>query len=559
MSDGDTLANRQLDEYRIVALLGQGGMARVYLAEDVRLGRRVAIKVIDRPYREERAYVERFEREAQAIARLEHPHIVRLYRYGETSRLLYMAMQYVEGADLGAILDSYRREGRLMPPRDALAIVRDVGAALDYAHQKGVIHRDLKPSNILLSLDGQAYLTDFGLALLATTKTLGQTFGTPHYISPEQATSSDEVLPQSDLYSLGVILYEMFTGTLPFSGGGPLEIALRHSNEPPPDPRQRRPDLEPAVAGVILKAMAKAPAERYQSGAALAHALERALSGRPVTTVVAPSRSLTERVTDVYDSGLATRAAVPDLGDSTLPTAPFRLEELDAVSEPLRVAPAVVPPAVVPRGQPARPARNYRPVLLGAVLLLTICLATALALLATRGDDALAALFGPSDGSTATATAASAAASPSQPVTPTLGRPAANPPATTPSVAPPTPTTPPNPNEPVDVIRVVTRRDETLFLINNTSAPVRLAGFQIGEGEGAIRGVEWEVVSLAPGECVSVWKEQGNPEAPDVDCDWVGTRVTRHSRDVFWNNPFAVYYRETLLGTCQESCTMTIP
>src|SRR5690606_7941282 len=260
--DGDTLTNRQLDEYRVVALLGQGGMARVYLAEDVRLGRNVAIKVIDRPFREEPAYIERFEREAQAIARLEHPHIVRLYRYGETSRLLYMAMQYVEGADLGTILDSYRREGRLIPPRDALAIVRDVGSALDYAHQKGVIHRDLKPSNILLSLDGQAYLTDFGLALLATTKTLGRTFGTPQYISPEQASSSEEILPQSDLYSLGVILYEMFTGALPFDGRGPLEIALQHRDEAPPDPRQRRPDLDPAVAAVILKAMAKSPAGR---------------------------------------------------------------------------------------------------------------------------------------------------------------------------------------------------------------------------------------------------------------------------------------------------------
>lgn len=552
MSDGDTLTNRQLDEYRIVALLGQGGMARVYLAEDVRLGRNVAIKVIDRPFREEPAYVERFEREAQAIARLEHPHIVRLYRYGETSRLLYMAMQYVEGADLGSILDSYRREERLIPPRDALAIVRDVGSALDYAHQKGVIHRDLKPSNILLSLDGQAYLTDFGLALLATTKTLGQTFGTPHYISPEQAASSEGALPQSDLYSLGVILYEMFTGTLPFGGRGPLEIALQHRDEAPPDPRQRRADLDPAIAGVILKAMAKSPAGRYQSGAALTHALERALSGRPVTTVVAPSRSLAERVTDVYDVGLATRAAVSSLGDGTLPTTPFRFEELDAAGEPVPIAP--VPP-VPPAAQP----RKNRPILLGVVLVLTICLATALAFLATRGDETLGALFAPPTTETPPGSTPPGAVSSLPPATPTLGAPIVNLPTATLPPVEPTSTSPPNPNEPVNVIQIVTRRDETLFLVNNTSAPIRLAGFQIGEGEGAIRGVEWELVSLAPGECVSVWKEQGNPEAPDVDCVWVGTRVTRHSRDVFWSNPFSVYYRDSLLGACQESCTMALP
>jgi len=553
VTGGDTLTNRQLDEYRVVALLGKGGMARVYLAEDVRLGRNVAIKVIDRPFREEPAYIERFEREAQAIARLEHPHIVRLYRYGETSRLLYMAMQYVEGADLGTILDSYRREGRLIPPRDALAIVRDVGSALDYAHQKGVIHRDLKPSNILLSLDGQAYLTDFGLALLATTKTLGRTFGTPQYISPEQASSSEEILPQSDLYSLGVILYEMFTGALPFDGRGPLEIALQHRDEAPPDPRQRRPDLDPAVAAVILKAMAKSPAGRYQSGAALTHALERALSGRLVTTVIAPSRSLAERVTGVYDVGLATRAAVSGLEDGTLPTAPFRFEDLDALSEPVPIAP-VTPPAY-----PERPARSNRPILLGAVLLLTICLATALAFLATRGDGAFAALFGTSEVATATGTPTLPPAGSPQPATPTLGVPVVDLPTPTAAPVEATPTSPPNPNDPGGVIQIVTRRDETLFLVNNTSASIRLAGFQIGDGEGAIRGVEWEHVSLEPGECVSVWKEQGKPKAPDVDCRWVGTRVTRHSRDVFWTDPFSVYYRETLLGSCQDGCTLTVP
>jgi hypothetical protein len=299
--------------------------------------------------------------------------------------------------------------------------------------------------------------------------------------------------------------------------------------------------------------MDKSPAGRYQSGAALTHALERALSGRPVTTVIAPSRSLAERVTGVYDVGLATRAAVSGLEDGTLPTAPFRFEDLDALSEPVPIAP-VTPPAY-----PERPARSNRPILLGAVLLLTICLATALAFLATRGDGAFAALFGTSEVATATGTPTLPPAGSPQPATPTLGVPVVDPPTPTAAPVEATPTSPPNPNDPNGVIQIVTRRDETLFLVNNTSASIRLAGFQIGDGDGAIRGVEWERVSLEPGECVSVWKQQGNPEAPDDDCRWVGTRVTRHSRDVFWTDPFSVYYRETLLGSCQDGCTLTVP
>src|SRR5690606_25749639 len=163
----DSLVGHRLDEYQIITLLGQGGMARVYLGRDVRLKRYVAIKVIDRPYRSDEQYIQRFEREAQAVAQLEHPHIVRLYRYGETDELFYMAMQYVEGADLAAILASYKAEGTLIPPGDALRIVKQVAQALDYAHSRGVIHRDVKPANIVLDKSGTAYLTDFGLALFA--------------------------------------------------------------------------------------------------------------------------------------------------------------------------------------------------------------------------------------------------------------------------------------------------------------------------------------------------------------------------------------------------------
>lgn len=272
----DNLINQQLDEYRLDALLGQGGMARVYRGFDVRLKRSAAIKVIDTPFQANRDYMTRFEREAQAIAQLKHPHIVGVYRYGEVDNLLYIAMEYIDGADLEAVLTTYRADGALMPAAEVNRLVRQVCLALDYAHSKGVIHRDIKPSNIMLDKEGNAILTDFGLALLDY-QTRGEIFGTPHYIAPEQVVSSAGAVPQSDLYALGVILYEIFTGRLPFDAPAPLEVAMLHLSDPPPPPRQVNPALSPEVEAVILKALAKEPQQRYPNGAALAEALEQAL------------------------------------------------------------------------------------------------------------------------------------------------------------------------------------------------------------------------------------------------------------------------------------------
>jgi serine/threonine protein kinase len=279
----DDLIGKQLDEYRLEALLGQGGMARVYHAVDVRLKRRSAVKVIDIRFREDADYAVRFEREAQAIALLDHPHIVRLYRYGEAHGVLYMAMQYIEGADLAFVLRSYRQDGEFIEPKDASRIINEICQALDYAHDQGVIHRDVKPSNILLDKEGRAILNDFGLVLLTAIGTRGEIFGSARYMSPEQAVSSRNVTPQSDLYSVGVILYEMFTNQLPFMARNPTDIALMHINKRPPPPCELRPGLSQEVQAVILKALAKKPYERYQTGAELAEDLERVLGAGPGT------------------------------------------------------------------------------------------------------------------------------------------------------------------------------------------------------------------------------------------------------------------------------------
>jgi serine/threonine protein kinase len=283
----DSILGQHLDEYRLEKLLGRGNMARVYRGLDMRLNRWVAIKVIDTPFRSDSEYVKRFEREAQAIAQLQHPHIVTVYRYGQVRNVLYIAMQYIEGSDLETVLDAYRSDGRFMSPPDVSRIIREVCLALDHAHAQGVIHRDVKPSNIMLDKLGRGVLTDFGLALMTELGTYGEILGTPHYIAPEQAISSAKVSPQSDLYAVGVTLFEMFTGYLPFDSEVLMDIALMHVNQPAPAPRQFRPDISPAVEAVILQAMAKDPRDRYPTGAALADALDRALGLDQINYMVA--------------------------------------------------------------------------------------------------------------------------------------------------------------------------------------------------------------------------------------------------------------------------------
>jgi serine/threonine protein kinase len=275
----DKLLYQQLDEYRLEALLGQGGMARVYKGFDIHLKRWAAIKIIDMPLQTEADSVARFKREAQAVAQLRHPNIVGIYRYGEVNGLLYIAMEYIEGVDLDAQLTGYQASRQNFPIQKASQIIRSICLALDYAHSHGVIHRDVKPSNIMIDQQGRAILTDFGLALLDDYRTRGEILGTPHYLAPEQAISSANAVPQSDLYSVGVMLYEIFAGQLPFAAEHPLDVAMLHLTEEPPAPRTIKPDLSLELEAVILKALAKEPEERYQTGAALVDALDQALGG----------------------------------------------------------------------------------------------------------------------------------------------------------------------------------------------------------------------------------------------------------------------------------------
>jgi eukaryotic-like serine/threonine-protein kinase len=269
----DPLIGAQLDEYRLDELLGQGGMASVYRATDQRLGRTVAVKVISAPFQADDAYIRRFEREARAIASLNHPHLITLFRYGEANGLLYMAMRFIEGYDLGAVMHSYRQDGAFVEWHEVARLAAEIGGALDYAHTHGVIHRDIKPGNIMIAQDGSAVVVDFGLALLQAVGTYGEIFGSPHYIAPEQAVSSANAVPASDQYALGVILYEMLTNQRPFDGPSPLDVSLQHIEQAPPPPRDLRPDLPGSAEEALLRALSKSPEARFSSCTAFAEAL----------------------------------------------------------------------------------------------------------------------------------------------------------------------------------------------------------------------------------------------------------------------------------------------
>ncbi|OQY44435.1 MAG: hypothetical protein B6242_12675 [Anaerolineaceae bacterium 4572_78] len=331
-----SLIGRQLGEYRLEEILGRGGMGHVYRGLDVRLERNVAIKVIDTPFRADSDYLMRFEREAKAIAQLEHPNIVRLYRYDEQDGLFYMAMQYIEGQDLHERLKHYHENDTLMPRKEVLRIVRDTCRALDYAHSKGVIHRDIKPSNIMLDKQGNVFLTDFGLALLTDIGTRGEVLGSPHYISPEQGISSAGVVPQSDLYAIGVILYEMFCGELPFDAAEALNIMMLHMTEDPPPPSEIQSDISQELESVILKMLEKEAEDRYQTGADLISALDEALSQSP------------QESTKKMSTGLPPIpvAVTPKLKESKPVSIPHKSIDKDKVKLPptMAVTPKIPPP-----------------------------------------------------------------------------------------------------------------------------------------------------------------------------------------------------------------------
>jgi hypothetical protein len=269
----DTLIGDSLGQYRITGVLGRGGMATVYRATQERLGRDVAVKVL-RDTLDPQAE-QRFDREARAVASLSHPNILPVYDYGEDEGRRYIVTQYIEG---GRSLERRVAEGPV-PPAEAAALTIRVLEALAYAHGRGVIHRDIKPANILLPRPDWPLLGDFGIAQSAAEQTqltsAGEIIGTPNYMAPERATGQPSDA-RADLYAVGVVLYELLTGRPPFAGDGPLAVLLKHVQDPPPPPHSLNPAVPAPLEQVVLRALEKEPARRFQSAAEMADALRAA-------------------------------------------------------------------------------------------------------------------------------------------------------------------------------------------------------------------------------------------------------------------------------------------
>jgi tRNA A-37 threonylcarbamoyl transferase component Bud32 len=276
------LSGTTLGKYRLIEKVGQGGMAQVYKAYQPDLDRYVAVKVLHPHLIGDDDFAARFRREARAVAALEHPHIVRVYDFDTEGGVAFLVMENLQGSSLKTVLRDLDCQGEKMALEEVSRIVGAIADALDYAHRRGLVHRDVKPSNVILANGGRPVLTDFGIARIVEGSTAitesGGTLGTPAYMSPEQC-KGETGDARSDIYALGVLLYQLCTGRVPFDADTPYAVILKHISAPLPSPRSQRPDLPEAVERVILKAMAKEPDDRFQTAGEMGRALQAAVVG----------------------------------------------------------------------------------------------------------------------------------------------------------------------------------------------------------------------------------------------------------------------------------------
>lgn len=589
------LIGQQLGNYRIEQALGQGGMAHVYKALDVTLKRPAAIKVIAGGFSDQEKYRERFEREAQAIATLEHPNIVPVYYFGKTEALYFIAMKFIEGEDLAMILNRYALAGEYLPTPDILTIIGGIAEALDYAHRKGVIHRDIKPSNIMIDRDGRVYLTDFGLALNLSQGTLGDVFGTPHYISPEQAQSSASATPQSDLYSLGVVLYELLTGVVPFDDPSPTAVALQHVTKAPISPRAFNSDLSPQLEAVVLKALEKRPEARYQTGAELVDALRSAFqnigSAReeleiplPAGFIPPPARRVSLRpVAAEVRASIAQRAQIE--------------AKLSAAQRPITAKPITAPPhsSTPEQPPPAASSKTQRPPVLPLLVLLGV-IVTVLGVVTV-----IAFSLNNSTEITADLPTVIPSSTPIPPTfTPLPPTPTEIPPTFTASPIPPTETPipptltdfpptftliPPSPTV-IAIVPTITPsslvptpypsdwlpirfayNSASLWWVNNSDQTLNVnhIAFETIDGSVRFEGNRWALFysRVERGACVVVIESSASgPSGQPGDCGRVNASVNANSRENFWAGDFRVIWNGQIIAECAanaEACSAAVP
>ena len=336
-----TLEGQTLGKYRVLESLGRGGMAQVYRGYHPHLDRQVAIKVLRADLIEQNEFLERFRREAHAVSGLRHANIVQVFDFDVQADLYFMVMELLEGDTLRARLNEYRLKKARMPLDEIARILIDTLDGLEYAHSEGIVHRDIKPANIMLTKKGQAVLTDFGIAqILGSTRVTvsGAMMGTLNYMAPEQGLEN-RCDARSDIYSLGIVLYEMLTGYPPFDADTPLAILMKHLNDPLPLPSKLDPSLPPSFEQIVLKALAKDPADRYQSATEMLSAIQnmrQSLSGE-IRGMASPPEGYAPQVVFSGDSRqrIANRQVVSDDTDPDIqPVATDGNEPSIAVASP---------------------------------------------------------------------------------------------------------------------------------------------------------------------------------------------------------------------------------
>ncbi len=374
----------QVGSYKITEKLGHGGMATVYKAYHARLDRHVAIKVLHPVYKDDHTFLKRFTREAQVVARLEHGNIVPVYDFAEHDGHPYLVMRYVEGETLKERLNQ-----GMLSRQEIIRVAQGIADGLDYAHAKGVLHRDIKPSNILLTKGGGVYIADFGLARMTqageSTMSQDMIMGTPQYISPEQAKGVQELDGRTDVYSFGVIVYEMVTGRVPFQSDTSYSIIHSQIFDPPPPPTTLNAAISPQMEAVLLRVLSKEPDARYKTAGAFVTACKQAAAELP-TNIAPDDMGVLPGTTDKITAVAATQMAPPTEQKEPLPPLP------DLTTAPAADASAM--PGSAPKKRPWLKIGMA----VGAIILLGICLVVALSSLSEEDEpDDIESVLVPND------------------------------------------------------------------------------------------------------------------------------------------------------------------